>query len=557
MTNTAALEDFKTPLAMFYQWESERPDATWLSISCQGQWQSYTWSDVGEQSRKIAAALQLMGLQPGDKIGVCAANSPHWVMTDLACMMGEFVLVPIYATMTPDKMIYVAEHSDMVALFTDGSLDIAAMREALPAGSPIIAISDSCASLCDRSWSDIIANEIPVQGSPRPAADALWTIVYTSGTTGMPKGVMHSHSTLPYAGFGLPPIAGSDTESRLLSYLPLAHAGERVLVELHAIYAGASIFFNENKDSFAADMKAVRPTFLFAVPRIWVNLKAAIVSRLGSDVWQGLQNNPEQALQAGKPLLEAMGLDQCTFAFSGAAPISSKDLQTWQSLGLPLYEGFGQSECMSGTINTGANNLIGSVGKIIDKVSGDLKIADDGEILLRAPSAMVGYYKNPEKTAETVVDGWVLTGDKGHLDDEGFLHITGRVKEIFKTAKGKYVAPAPVENKFSACPHVEQMCLVGSGLPQTVLLITLTEASIGLGREEVTASLEQYRQEVNHGIEAHERMSHVIVCSEGWSIENLLLTHTLKILRDDVEKRHRASIERCENEAIGIIWECS
>ena len=141
---------------------------------------------------------------------------------------------------------------------------------------------------------------------------------------------------------------------------------------------------------------------------------------------------------------------------------------------------------------------------------------------------MVGYYKNPEKTAETVVDGWVLTGDKGHLDDEGFLHITGRVKEIFKTAKGKYVAPAPVENKFSACPHVEQLCLVGSGLPQTVLLITLTEASIGLGREEVTASLEQYRQEVNHGIEAHERMSHVIVCSEGWSIENLLLTHTLK-----------------------------
>ncbi|MEH6556869.1 MAG: AMP-binding protein [Oceanicoccus sp.] len=555
MTNTAALENFKTPLDMFYQWEAQRPESVWLSMSHQGQWQSYTWSDVGSQSRKIAAALQNMGLQRGDKIGICAANSPHWVMADLACMMGEFVLVPIYATMTPDKMIYVAEHSDMVALFTDGSLDIAAMREVLPAGSPIIAIGDNCASRCDDSWSNIITSTTPVQGSPSPAPDALWTIVYTSGTTGMPKGVMHSHSTLPYAGFGLPPIAGSDINSRLFSYLPLAHAGERVLVELHAIYSGASIAFNENKDSFAADMKAIRPTFLFAVPRIWVNLKAAIVNQLGSEVWQGLQSNPEQALQAGKPLLEAMGLDQCTFAFSGAAPISSKDLHTWQSLGLPLYEGFGQSECMSGTINTGTDNLIGSVGKIIDKVSGDLKIADDGEILLRAPSTMVGYYKNPDKTAETIVDGWVLTGDKGHLDDEGFLHITGRVKEIFKTAKGKYVAPAPVENKFSACPHVEQMCLVGSGLPQTVLLVTLTAASSNLDKEEVADSLEQYRQEVNNAIEAHERMSHVVVCSEGWSIENLLLTHTLKILRDDVEKHHRACIERCENEAIGVIWE--
>ncbi len=555
MTNTAALENFKTPLDMFYQWEMQRPDTVWLSMSYQGQWQSYTWSEVGRQSRKIAAALQGMGLQRGDKIGICAANSPHWVMTDLACMMGEFVLVPIYATMTQDKMIYVAEHSDMVALLTDGSLDISAMREALPEGSPIIAIGDNCASLCDSSWSEIIASPASIQGSPTPDPDALWTIVYTSGTTGMPKGVMHSHSTLPYAGFTLPPITGSDTNSRLLSYLPLAHAGERVLIELHAIYSGAAIFFNENKASFPADMKAIRPTFLFAVPRIWVNLKAAIVNQLGSDVWQGLQSNPEQALQAGKSLLEGMGLDQCTFAFSGAAPISSKDLHTWQSLGLPLYEGFGQSECMSGTINTGTYNRIGSVGKIIDKVSGELKIADDGEILLRAPSAMVGYYKDPEKTAETVVDGWVLTGDKGHLDDDGFLHITGRVKEIFKTAKGKYVAPAPVENKFSACPHVEQMCLVGSGLPQTVLLVTLTDASSNLGKDEVAASLEQYRQEVNDTIEAHERMSHVVVCSEGWSIENLLLTHTLKILRDDVEKRHSASVERCENEAIGVIWE--
>ncbi|MGI9295174.1 MAG: AMP-binding protein [Pseudomonadales bacterium] len=557
-TENAHLEDFKTPLEMFYRWEAEVPDAVWLRQSTGGEWNDYSWGEAGGQSRKLATALQAMGLQKDDKVGIYAANSPQWIMADLAIMMAGMVTVPIYTTMPPDKVSYVAEHSDMKALFVDASIDIDKLRALVPAGTSLIAMSGVDSERADASWDGVLQAHAPVEGKPLRDPDDLFTIVYTSGTTGMPKGVMHSFATLPHSAFAIPQIAGSDTSARLFSYLPLAHVAERVLVELHSLYSGASIGFNESKDTFADDLKAIRPTFFFAVPRIWVNLKAGIVRQLGDEAWQKILDDPQGASAMGKPILGAMGLDEVTFAFSGAAPISTKDIEAWQALGMPLFEGFGQSEIMSGTCNLHDACRIGTVGKIIDTNFGELRISEEGEVLLRAPGAMLGYYKAPDKTAETIVDGWVRTGDKGAIDEDGFLRITGRVKEIFKTAKGKYVAPAPVENRFVAsCPYVDQLCLVGSGLPQTVLLVNLTEASKVNSREEISAALEQTRQEVNQAVEAHERMSHVVVCNEPWTIENGLLTHTLKILRDDVERNHAAAIERTTQAKEGdtVIWE--
>lgn len=551
-------EGFKTPLEMFYRWEAEVSDNVWMRQSTGGAWHNYSWGGAGEQSRKVAAALQGMNLQKGDKVGIYAANSPHWVMADLACMMAGMVTVPVYTTMPADKVSYVAEHSDMKALFVDASIDIERLCTLVPAGMPLIAMPGADHDRAEASWDAILQTHAPVEGEPLRDPHDLYTIVYTSGTTGMPKGVMHSFATLPHSAFAIPPVVGSDTSARLFSYLPLAHVAERVLVELHSFYSGASIGFNESKDTFVEDLKEIRPTFFFAVPRIWVNLKAGIVRQVGDEAWQKILDDPQGAGEMGQLILGAMGLDAVTFAFSGAAPISTKDIESWQALGMPLYEGFGQSEIMSGTCNIRDACRIGTVGKIIDTNFGELRISAEGEVLLRAPGAMLGYYKAPEKTAEAIVDGWVRTGDKGVVDEDGFLRITGRIKEIFKTAKGKYVAPAPLENRFVAvCPYVEQLCLVGSGLPQTVLLVTLTEASKAVSREAIGASLEQARQDVNQAVEAHERMSHVVVCSEPWTIESGLLTHTLKILRSDVEQRHSAAIERAaqatDGETVG--WE--
>ncbi len=552
------LKDFKQPLEMFYHWEQSAPENIWLRQSAAGEWTVYSWAEAGQQSRKVAAALQALGLQKDTKVGIYAGNSPHWIMADLANMMAGMVTVPIYTTMPPDKVSFVAEHSDMQALFFDANSSADELRSLVPEGVLLIAMPGADSTGADASWDAILQQQEPLAGQPLRDPDELYTIVYTSGTTGMPKGVMHSFASLPHSAFAIPRVIGTDTATRLFSYLPLAHVAERVLVELHSFYSGASIGFNESQATFVEDLKAIKPTFFFAVPRIWVNLKASIVRQLGAEAWQNILDNPQGAGETGKLILGAMGLDKVSFAFSGAAAISTKDVEAWQALGMPLYEGFGQSEIMSGTCNLEWACRIGTVGKIIDSEYSELRISDEGEMLFRSPGAMLGYYKAPDKTAETIVDGWVKTGDKGVIDADGFLRITGRIKEIFKTAKGKYVAPAPAENRFiAACPHIEQLCLIGSGLPQTVLLVTLSEASKAKSREEINASLEQARQEVNQTVEAHERMSHVVVCSEAWTIENGQLTHTMKVLRDDVERHHAAAIERTTQAKDGetIIWE--
>ncbi len=557
-SKNAHLKEFKTPLEMFYHWEEGEPDNIWLRQSAGGEWTDYSWREAGQQSRKVATALQSMGLQKDAKVGIYAANSPHWIMADVANMMAGMVTVPIYTTMPPDKVSYVADHSDMKALFFDASSNADELRTLVSDDVLLIALPGADATGADANWDAIMQEHAPLAGQPLRDPDDLYTIVYTSGTTGMPKGVMHSFASLPHSAYAIPRVIGTDTSTRLFSYLPLAHVAERVLVELHSFYSGASIGFNESQATFVDDLKAIKPTFFFAVPRIWVNLKAGVMRQLGAEAWQNILDNPKGAGEMGKLILGAMGLDKVNFAFSGAAAISTKDVEAWQAMGMPLYEGFGQSEIMSGTCNVDGACRIGTVGKIIDSEFSDVRISDEGEVLFRAPGAMLGYYKEPEKTAETIIDGWVRTGDKGVIDADGFLRITGRIKEIFKTAKGKYVAPAPAENRFvAACPYVEQLCLVGSGLPQTVLLVTLTEASQEKSHDEIKACLEQARQEVNETAEAHERMSHVVVCSEPWTIENGLLTHTLKVLRDDVERYHAAAIERATQAEEGetIVWE--
>ena len=554
--STSVPQDFKTPLEMFYHWEAEIPEKTWLRQPLVQGWRDYSWREVGEHCRRVAAQLRNMGLSAGDKVGIYGANSAHWIMADLAIMMAGMTSVPIYPSMPADKMRYVVDHSDMTALFVDSSvLPVEQLRHILPQGMPILALDDECALGADAAWSDIVQTTAPLAGNPLRDRNELWTIAYTSGTTGMPKGVMHSFASLPHSASEIHKISGSDENARFFSYLPLAHIAERTVVELHSLYTGASIGFNLSRESFADDLREIRPTFFFAVPRIWVNLKAPIVQQIGKTAWEQLIANPESASEAGRKILASMGLDAVTFAFSGAAPIATSDIEAWQALGMPLYEGFGQSEFMSGTVNLPDHCRIGTVGRVLSELT-QLKLSEQGEILFKAPGNMLGYYKEPEKTAQTIVNGWVHTGDKGAIDDDGYLRITGRVKEIFKTAKGKYVAPAPIENRFSANAHIDQLCLVGRGLPQTLLLVVLASSAAAVERAELTATLEAQLEEVNAALEAHERISHVLVCSEPWTIENGLLTHTLKILRDDVEAYLSPCIQQCMEGGLQgpVVW---
>jgi len=545
---------FAPPLEMFYHWETAIPDQAWLIQPKDGHWIDYSWSNVGQECRRMAGALQALGLQRGDRVGIYAVNSARWVMADMAIMMAGGVSVPIYSSMPEDKLRYVVEHSEITILFADdsGAMSLDVLSQRLSDRVKVISMADTGGQ---ENWKDLQGKFDPVVGSPVREPGELWSISYTSGTTGMPKGVMHSFETMPVSASELHYASKADENARFFSYLPLAHMAERCVVELHSLYSGASITFNESRETFTQDLQKSRPTFFFAVPRIWHNLKAGIIAQMGEETWARLLENPVMAREAGKEILTSMGLEQVTFGFSGSAPIAPADIEAWLALGMPFCEGYGMTENMTATCNRLDDYKVGSVGKLVS-ADVEMMLSDQDEILFRSKANMLGYYKEPEKTAETLAGGWLHTGDKGRIDEDGFLFITGRVKDIFKTAKGKYVAPAPIEQKFSEVSHFEQLCLVGRGMPQTVLLVVLTPQAQQLERKVLAEELNAALQMVNGQLEAHEKMSHMIVCREGWTIENKMLTHTLKILRDDVEEKLRPTIDFCVNGEIErVVWE--
>lgn len=344
--------DFRTPLEMFYHWESVVPDKPWLRQPTDQGWREYSWRAAGMRARRLAGVLRDMGLVAGDKVAIYGANSAHWVLADLAIMMAGMISVPIYPTMPADKLRYVVDHSDTRAVFADSAvLAIDALRDLLPDGMPVIALDVASNLAADADWDRIMTSTAALQGCPVRGPQELWTIAYTSGTTGLPKGVMHSFATLPHSAAELLKVTGTGSSSRLFSYLPLAHVAERCVIEMQSFYTGASITFNRCRDSFLDDLRAVRPDFLFAVPRIWTNLKSQIVNEHGKDLWERLISAPEADKKKGPAILAGLGLDAVTFAFSGGAPISSTDIRAWHGLGMPLFESYGQSEVLSGTVN--------------------------------------------------------------------------------------------------------------------------------------------------------------------------------------------------------------
>lgn len=524
-------DDFKTPLGMFYQWESLKPDTVWLRQCFRESDTVYTWSQAGDLARKLASGILALGLKPGDRVGIYSQNTAKWVITDLAIMMAGLVSVPIYASMSEEKIKYIVEHSEMKAMFVgDKCAHSPTHMAGLFQGDPIaigIEFTDSRTG-GNIQWSRLLTLDEPVYGNPDWDFDRLWTLSYTSGTTGQPKGVMHSFSSSAYSAYCLNSLASLGQGARFFSYLPLGHISERVIVELHCLFSGGSVGFNESVDTFTDDLKRIRPTYFNAVPRIWTKLKAGIIQQIGEADWQRVINEPEYGKKIGTSILASIGLDQVVWGQAGAAPMPPEDIKAWRCLGMPLVEGYGQTETMNGFFNTPHDFKIGTVGKVL--LPGKVKISDDGEILLRSPGNMMGYYKDPARTAETLVEGWIHTGDKGTIDSDGFVTITGRVKDIFKTAKGKYVAPAPIEGKFAFFPGISQCCLVGSGMPQPIMLIVAEESS-----ELTVNQLEEHLDNINRELEAHERISHVIVCRDPWTTENGLLTLTLKMLRTNIE----------------------
>ncbi|KZX82379.1 AMP-binding acetyl-CoA synthetase [Oleiphilus sp. HI0009] len=556
----SAVQNVTLPLESVYKWEKQRADKVYMTQPMgNGVVQEYTWARAMNEARRMANYLKAQNLPPKSKIAILSKNCAHWIMSDLAIWMAGHVTVPLYPTLNADTVSYILEHSEAQALFVGKLDDWEDMAPGVPADMPCISYPLSPENDYP-TWDSLIAETAPLEGEVERSADELATIVYTSGSTGRPKGVMLSFGAMGVAASGASQALKLFTEDRMLSYLPLAHVFERYVVEQSSFYIGFELYFAEALDTFLQDLQRARPTVFVSVPRLWSKFQLGIFKKMPPKKLNRLLKVPILSGIVKKKVLTGLGLEHCRFAGSGSAPLSEEIIKWYRGLGLELLEGYGMSENFAYShISLPGRSRVGYVGEPLPGVQ--QRISEIGEIEVNSPANMMGYYKNDEKTKESFTeDGFLLTGDKGEIDDMGRLKITGRIKEIFKTSKGKYVAPAPIENKIISHDEIEMVCVAGAECPQPHALIHLSEEALPKRdepdfRANLEKSLTELMASVNATVDPHEALQFMVVVKDFWAIENGFLTPTMKIKRDVVEGQYKDQIDGWYAGRAKVVWE--
>lgn len=555
--NSLTLGNCLTPLEQFYNNVEQFPERLcFVQPYTDGSIKSLSWSDVDIEVRAMAAYLKAQNFEAGSRIAIMSANCAHWIMADLAIWLAGHISVPLYPVLTANSIQQIMEHSQSKLIFIGKLENWPSMKSGI--GSNVGCVHFPFSTECSQSsnnWDSIVNTSSGYQEQPLRPLDDLATIIYTSGTTGVPKGVMHSFRTLASVGILTGQLYQTDEQDRMLSYLPLAHAGERAAVQINQLYNGFIVYFTCSLETFADDLRRANPTLFFAVPRIWLKLQQRVFEQVSEKKLNLLLKLPIISSVIRKKLTTALGMSSVRIGISGAAPLSTSLLTWYQSLGIPILEGYAMSEnfAYSHTSRIGEAK-IGYVGTPNPMV--ECKIAEDGEIRIKSPSNMLGYYLEPELSRSAFDDnGYLHTGDKGEIDSTGRLKITGRIKELFKTSKGKYVAPAPIENLLSSCQQLEQVCVTGASLPQPIALVTLTEANQLEGNNEAEKQnlqkiLQSLLKTTNEHLDPHEQISTIVVFNQQWSIENGFMTPTLKVKRPNLEKAVSPYFEQwCNNKS--------
>lgn len=545
-----------------YEREAEQAnDPCFIQPFADGSLKEYSWAEAVNNARRVAAYLRSLNLEPGSRIALMSSNCAYWMMADWAIWLAGHISVPIYPVLTGSSVQQILDHSEAAVFFAGKLESWDEIKTGIASPIQIITfpIESSVPTDAGKPWNEILNEFEPITDSPKPAMDQLATIVYTSGTTGMPKGVMHSFKSMGTVGIAAGIIYEISKADRKLSYLPLAHAAERATVEINQMYYGYPVYFTCSLDTFGEDLRRASPTLFFAVPRIYQKFQQQVFARMPAKRLQLLLKLPIIGKRIRNKVMTGLGMDQMRLALSGAAPLSTTLIDWYASLGLEILEGYAMSEnfAYSHTTQPGTSR-VGYVGIPSPGVS--CKLSEQGEIMVKSPAATMGYYKEPELTAALFDDeGYMHTGDKGEEDEQGRLRITGRIKEIFKTSKGKYVAPAPIEDRLLHNQHIELICVTGADLPSPIALITLNEQSLALsetaeGRKSITDSLQSTLNTVNVALDKHENIACLVVVADQWTIEAGLITPTLKVKRAKLEEHYGPHMQRWSEQSEPIHW---
>jgi long-chain acyl-CoA synthetase len=536
----------------FCRFEQSKPNELFLSEPVKQVYQNFTWQSAGEEIRKMVTAIHSMGIHKGDKIAILSKNCAYWVMADLAIMMAGCVSIPLYPNISPTQLNEILLHSDSKMIFLGKLDEPEKMKAAVPKQLVQVCFPFYLIENCP-SWIDITREQKPFIGNPIIDVDSLACIIYTSGTTGKPKGVMHTFRAMNFAVASFLKANPTIQTEIFFSYLPLCHVAEKMLVECGTLFTGSTMYFVESMDRFSKNLQDTKPTIFLAVPRIWEKMQEEILNKMPQKKLDRILSIPIVSGIFKKIIRKKLGLTRAHFIFTGASPINKALLYWYSKLGIIILEAYGMTENLALSHANRKNAIkFGTVGKAYEEVI--VRLAGDQEVQVKSPASMIGYYKEPELSSACFEDGFLKTGDQGSIDSEGFLTITGRIKDQFKTSKGKYINPAPIESQLLSNNLIGQACVVGHALPHALALCILSESSKNIDQSSITNNLSEFLKTVNADLEHHERIAKLVLISEEWTVENAILTPTLKIKRKMVDEKYQNQYQNWSTAAEFVIF---
>ena len=531
----------------FYEWEKKFRDNPYLRQPFGDEWEEYTGGKVGDMARRLATGLKSLGLRDGAHIGIYSKNCREWIISDLAIVMAGYVSVPFFPSLNGKELSYIMEYGDVDALFLGKIETWEDIKNDLPNDMPMITFPHykGCSKVTRGfKWHDFINSYEPIQNPNKPKLSDLWTIIFTSGTTGNAKGVMLTYQAIDGIKVVLddpnnPLGIKHDGNNDFISYLPLNHIFERVVIEWCSFRYGGTISFVETIDTFGKNLKAVQPHVFAAAPRVWTKLQVGILSKFSQKTLDILLNIPLISGLLKKLIKKGLGFTRTRIAVSGSAPMPVELIEWFRKVGIFITNGYGMTEncAICSSVDGKDFGKLNTVGKPQKGVV--LKIDEEtGEILMKGPFVMIGYYKNEELTEQTLRGGWLHTGDKGFLDEDNYLHITGRVADSFKTSKGEYIEPLTLEQYFVNINEIEEVCVVGLGIAQPICLVQLSEIGKKCSNEEISNLLLDRLNEVNSEVVNYKKISTLIVVKEEWTQENGIVGPTQKLKRGKIQDKY-------------------
>ncbi len=585
-------EPKKTVMDVFEATAKANASRPALKVKRGGRWQTTTWAQYRDGVRLAARGFIKLGLEPGNGVSIIGFNSPEWTIANIGGVYAGGTPVGIYTTNTPDQCHYVAEHSDSNIAVVENAEQLAKFLEIwdrLPKLKAVVMMEGSHDHEKVHSWDELLK-----MGEETPEADLearieaqdpddVCELIYTSGTTGNPKGVMLSHDNLTWTAYAAQSEIGGSPDDVTLSYLPFSHIAEQIMSMHNPILAGSCTVFAESIDLLGDNLREIRPTMFLAVPRVWEKIQAKMVEAGKQNTglkkkiaaWArgvGLAAGYADQAGAGKPMFygladklvfskvrDKLGLDRSRIQITSAAPISRDTLEFFLSLGIPIMEVYGMSECTGpATISLPEFYRTGWVGRTM--AGTELKIAEDGEICMRGRHVFKGYYKNEEATKETVDDeGWLHSGDIGEIDSKGMLKITDRKKDIIITAGGENIAPQLIEGMLKGIPVVSQAVVIGDRRKHLSALLTLDETKLDEAIAAASSSAKTMAEaaadpkvhdwllaqveKVNDGLAKVQRIKKIRILPADLSIDGGELTPTMKVKRKVVNKKYADTIE--------------